>query len=513
MQFDIVGGSYQNKYISMNAQRTINFYIHKQLMEGETDKFQHSLQPTPGLLNLVDTTRTYLRGIFVARTLTKERCFVAADNYLYELLSNDTVTSLGQMSNMTSDSSTVYFACNSENQVMISNTSASYIFDMDTDTLTQITDTDFPANPTSLAYLQGYFIVAAGGRVYYSDLLNGLSWNASSFFTPSAYADKTIAAVVWRDDIHCFGTESIEIYINDGSSPFSKQDRSTINVGLVSVDSLKVFHDGIIFLGRMNKGETKVYFYNGQTCTPLSPFSVDWGMNESAAVTSSDTPVLWNNLNTYFWNNWTVAYNNGIISFDDTYAELQYSKDGHIFYYLTVPYTSTTYVFDILTQEWTERQSLNPNNNEQDVFRGKHMTNFLNRNIFTDIYTGKLMRESFSIATELDSQITRTRISAINSKDKKYISIYDFELDMTLGVGLIATPATAANVKFYYSRNGGNTYSAVSNLSTGTSGQFTARPRLTKLGTARDWVFKLVVTDAANLAINSSFITGMVGTY
>jgi hypothetical protein len=438
--------------------------------------------------------------------LTYERCFVVADNYLYEISEDGTATSLGQMSVMTNDSTPVYMAVNLNDQVMVCHSSASYIFQMGAETLTQIVDADFPANPTYLSYSQGYFFVTAGGRVYYSNLNSGTAWTATDLFTPTAYADATVAAVVWRDDIHCFGTETIEIYINDGVTPFIRQDRSTINIGVVSVDTIRVFHEGIIFLGKARNGQKNVYYYNGQTCTVISSPSIAWAINNPVALAGT----TWENLLTYTWDMWFDAWG---LNENNSYAEIQYSKDGHIFYYLTIPGLNTTYVFDMIVQEWVERQSAEPTSLQQKEFRGVSMVNFKGTNLWTDKYTGKVLYEDFTVATENSNAITRTRISKFFNEEKHNLSIFSFELDCTTGVGLIGTPATTANIALYYSRDGGNTYQTPVNLSTGAVNVFTQRPRVNKLGTARDWVFKLVVTDAANLAISQAIINGTTNTY
>jgi hypothetical protein len=191
----------------------------------------------------------------------------------------------------------------------------------------------------------------------------------------------------------------------------------------------------------------------------------------------------------------------------------KYSKDGHIFYYLTIQPLNTTYVFDMTSQEWVERQSLLTDTSLQKQFRGKSLVNFNGMNLWTDTQSGKILKEDFETLTEDGNAITRTRISKFFSNEKKNISVYSFELDCTTGVGLSSTPATAANLSFYYSRNGGNSYSNAITLSTGASGSYIQRPRTHKLGTARDWVFKLVQTDTADLAINSAIVNGIVDKY
>jgi hypothetical protein len=509
MQFDIVGGSYENKYISVNAQKTINWYIHKQILKGAEEKYGSSLQPFPGLVEFCDTSISNLRKHFVARTVNYTRYFIVADNVLYEADVDGNLTNRGTMTDMSTDANPVYMAVNGNEQLLIVEASASYWLDLATNVLTKVTDADFPSNPTYMSYGQGYFFVTAGGRVYYSDLNSAANWTGSSVFTPTAQADKTLAAVFWRDDVHCFSNETIEIYINDGSTPFVKQDRSTINVGIFSVDTISVFHEGIIFVGQSRNGQKKVYYYNGQTVAPISDSNIDWAINNPTAL-SGTMSVAWEELNDLTWDQW---YDQWGITENDAYSEIQYSKDGHIFYYLTIQPLNTTYVFDMTSQEWVERQSLLTDTSLQKQFRGKSLVNFNGMNLWTDTQSGKILKEDFETLTEDGNAITRTRISKFFSNEKKNISVYSFELDCTTGVGLSSTPATAANLSFYYSRNGGNSYSNAITLSTGASGSYIQRPRTHKLGTARDWVFKLVQTDTADLAINSAIVNGIVDKY
>jgi hypothetical protein len=528
MRINIVGGSYQNKYSSVNTHRCINWYIHKDLIEGETAKYKTALLPFPGLTSFCDTTKTYLRKIFVARTLTYTRCFVVADNTLYELDSAGTKTSRGTLTDLTNDSTPVYMEVNSANQIMIAHSSASYIFDMSTNTLTKITDGDFPGSVTYLSYTTGYFFVCSGGRVYYSNLNDGLSWTATDVFTPIAAADNTLAVVIWKDELHCFGTETIEVYINDGTSPFSKQPRTTINIGLVSVDTLQTTEQGILFLGKSRKGQLEVYFYDGVTCNPISPLSTVWNINNIATVTSNPTYAS----NGDNWESVTTDYEDYTDYYDGTaigttslvswspvtsptsaYADIQYTKNGNVLYYLTIPSLHTTYVFDLMTKEWVERQSLNPNNSLQQEFRGKHMINFEGQNLITDLYSGVVYIEDYTSVTENGTAITRTLVSQIVSNEKKNISFYDFELETNAGIGLKATPNTEATFSLYISKDGGYTYGNAITLTTGASGEYLKRCRVNKLGTARDWVFKIVLTDQADVMIQEALVHGVVDTY
>lgn len=482
MLIDIIGGSYKNRYLAVNPSRTINWLPVTDLSGNEKNKYKMELFATPGLASFSDTTKTNLRAIFTARTLVEERCFVVADNFLYEISSAGTATSRGQMTNITNDATPCWMAVNGNRELIVVHGSASYILALGTNTLTQITDVDYPSTPTSLTYMDGYFIICAGGRIYYSNLNDGFSWTGSDVLTPTSKADNTLAAICWRDDIVAFGSETIETYINDGT-PFIKAPRSTANIGLVDTNTLVAFHNGIVFLGKARGGEAAVYVYDGQQVLQISPFSVTWQINNLTPPISSSTGFV------------------------------EYTKDGHWLYYLTIPALSTTYVYDFLTSEWHERQSYNPNTTNQAQFRGKYHTNFSGMNLFADIYTGKVLKEDYTIATENSNAITRTRISQVFAQEQKYLSIYSVQIDANTGTGLIATPSTAPNLAFSYSKDGGNTFGTATNLGLGASGSYNVRAKFNKLGTARNWAIKLVVTDAADVMIQQAIVNGVLGVF
>ena len=131
---------------------------------------------------------------------------------------------------------------------MIQDPLAGYIFDLTTNTLTQITDIDYPTG-TTLYYPDGYFIISDGeGRVTFSDLNDGFDWPGDNFFTPTYKPDKVKAIKASREEIYCFGDETIEVYINDGDTPFIRQSRTSMYYGLTARDSIATHQAGVFFL-------------------------------------------------------------------------------------------------------------------------------------------------------------------------------------------------------------------------------------------------------------------------
>lgn len=486
---DILGPTAPQRFVDWNNQRTINWYPVLEA-KGEKDKTQSALFPRPGLSSFATPTGSVVRGLFTAKTLTSERCFAVVDTTLYEITSDGTATSLGSLSNLLSGSSSrVNMEVNGNGEVFIQDTAGAYVFDMDTDTLTAVTDADYPGGST-VTFTDGYFVIADNNhRVSFSELNNGLSWSALDVFTPTFKADPVRAVVAYREELYCFGAETIEIYINDGSSPFSRQARSSIYYGLKAPQSLAVWHGGCAFVGSSRFGETQIYSLNPDyTIAPIS------------------TPAICNFINS----------KGADLSNCEGYIE--YSKDGHIFYVLHVPNLETTLVYDFTTQQWHERRSKRPypdvdGESKQDMFRGKVYTNFKGMNLYGDRYSGTIFKEDYDTYLDGTEAITRLRRGPVFNKELTYISVYELELDLNSGFGATTGQGTDPILQFRYSMDGGNTFEPEEYIQLGRLGVYDYRVKINKLGTARNWVIEFSMTDPVPVAIMQARASGVFGSW
>lgn len=488
MKIDLVGGSYQQKYTAYNASRCINWYPVTST-QTEKNKSPTALFPYPGLTLFTLLAGRYNRGIFTARTHNyPSRSFAVVDNILYEILPNMTSIVRGTMLNLGIGSTKIYMTCDQNDEVGIFGYQASYVFNMQTNTLTQITSAQFPGLISYATFVDGYTVVVSNGAVYYN-LNNNLQggWLLTQTFSPTMTNAPVIAALVLREEIYCFTSLATEIYYNNGT-PYTRMPRSTILIGLLAKDSICVVNDGFVFLGKNEKGETNVFVFDGYyTCTLTSPFSVNW------------------------------ALNNAPPSLDSAHAIIQYTKDGHILYHLTVPGVGT-YVYDLLTQMWSERQSLNPVNNSDGTttilpFRGIHLTNFAGYNLLADSESGAIFKEDYANQTENGITIIRTRISQTFVQDYKNIDVSNFQLDCNTGAGSLSGQGSNPVIQISVSGDGGYNFKNPRNMSLGVQGNHLYRARKRKLGTQRTWVLKMVLSDPIDLMIQNAVAEGTVSAY
>lgn len=488
MIIDLIGGTYEQKFKDWNCQRTINWYpvVSK---DEEKNKTKIALFPRPGLTTFASASGNCVRGLFTARTLTSERCFAVIDTSLYEIHYDGSATFISSLDGLISGTKTkVYMEINNNNEMMIQDPAAGYIFDLNNDTLARITDEDYPGGKT-LAYSDGYFIISDNnGRVSFCELGSGLDWDGFNFFTPSFKPDAVRAVVTFREEIYCFGDSTIEVYINDGETPFIRQSRTSIYYGLTAPHSVAAWHGGVFFLGKSVNGGNDVYMMG--TNYALNPIS--------------STPSISAKINEY--------------TNEDAEGFVECTRDGHIFYHLHLPSAGTTLVYDMTTNMWHERQSQRPfadadGTNPQDVYRGKCFTQFKGMNLLGDWYSGKIFKEDDNAVTD-DGYIRKLRrIGPVLHNELKYISVYSLELDMNSGFGTTIGQGSDPTMMFRCSLDGGNTFEPEQMHKLGKIGNYDYKVEIRKLGTSRNWVVDFSISDPVNIIIMQAVMNGSVGSW
>ena len=491
MQIDLLGGSYEHRYKDWNSQRTINWTpTITDSKSQEKNKSQMALIPRPGLSTFSDTLdNTSVRGLFTARTLTQERCFAVIGTTLWEIFYDGSKSSIGALTGMSTGSiSKVYMAVNGNSQLMLLDALAGYIFDMLTNTLTRITDIDFPGG-TTLDYADGYFIISDNnGRVSFSALNDGTSWAGFNFFTPTFKPDRVRAIRAYREEIYCWGDETIEVYINDGTTPFVRQSRTSMYYGLTARDSIAVHHSGVFFLGKSPTGGSEVYILG--TDYSLSPIS---------------SPAISQRLNTQ--------------ENADAEGFVLSTKDGHILYHLHLPALNTTLVYDVTTGMWHERMSEKPSgtsdgSKQQDMYRGRLSTTFKGMNLFGDWHSGKIFKEDPTVSTDDGLVRLCKRTSSVFQSEQKYISVYSLELDVNSGLANSNVTATGqGTMMLSYSIDGGNTFEPEEIFSLGNLGEYDYRVQTRNLGTSRNWVIAIAISDPIDIVIMQANVHGAYGAF
>ena len=476
MIIDLLGGTYEQRFKEWNSQRTINWYP-KISAEQEKNKTKISLVPRPGLSQFTDLSGNIVRGIYTARTLGNERCFAVKDKTLYEIHYDGSSTNRGSLSDM-AERTKVYMGTNNNNELIIQDPLAAYVLDLSDNSFEKVTDEDYP-NGNTLDYADGYFVISGNdGRVWFSNLGEATAWDGTNFFTPSFKADKVKAVVAFKEEVYCFGDETIEIYINDGSTPFIRQSRTSIYYGLTARDSIATWQGGVFFLGKGSTGGSEVYMMaNNYSLKPLS------------------TPAISQMINKY--------------TNEDAEGYVLSTKDGHTIYHLHLPALKTTLAYDLATGLWHERQSQRPypdvdGTYQQDMYRGRVHTSFKGMNLFGDWHSGKIFKEDLTVSTDDGNIRVLERISPVFHKELKYISVYELELDVN------STTTEDQVMIMKWSINGGSTFEPEQFM---ILSDYEQRLKIDKLGTARNWVISFKVTDPVDITVMQARVRGAYGSW
>jgi len=100
----------------------------------------------------------------------------------------------------------------------------SIVYGTPTGAAAYLTDPDAPTGVTHLDYIDGYILAInpSTNRFYWSDVNAGTSWNSLSFASAAGSPDLVCSLKVLNREVYLFGQRSIEIWENDGSTPFAR---------------------------------------------------------------------------------------------------------------------------------------------------------------------------------------------------------------------------------------------------------------------------------------------------
>lgn len=171
VDFELVGSYNNQRYPSINAERTINLF---EYVDADSKK-PKVLLPTSGL----EDKEVFFPGIagpIRAQFVFKDFMYFVAGTEVYRLDNLFIVTHINPVP-LTTTVSYVGIDANTF-QIIFVDGAHGYIYDTETLLFEQITDTSFPANPIDVTYLDGFFVVAHGGTNQFqlSEFNQGLIW-------------------------------------------------------------------------------------------------------------------------------------------------------------------------------------------------------------------------------------------------------------------------------------------------------------------------------------------------
>jgi len=459
VRLPLVGGTYQDRTINFNQERTVNLYA--VISGSHTSENKYKLIGTPGrelFINPEPDSGFGGRGMHVT---SDDRWFFVSGNTLFETDSFSlTATNRG---NLNTFSGVVKMADNGTQLIIVDGTNG-YIFNLSLNTLTQITDVNFPNGAKEVVYKDTYFITVApnSGVIHISENNDGTTWSAD-LASVESNPDIVLGITTVGNEVLFFGSKTIEPWYNSGNPdfPLERVSSGIIDIGTRSRNSVAKIGNSVFFLGSNKDGYNVVYQLDGGQLSPVSDNAIEYQLNQSSYLTEA------------------IAYT--------------YQEDGSYFYILSIEDLDKTFAYDITTKLWHERASTNT-----DGTFSRHKSSFhafwRGKNYVLDSSNNAIYRLGLDIGDDDGEIINRRRDLPVISSEGKWISFNRFELEIQPGIGTEVDGdgnESAPNIGLVISKDGGYTWGNELVRSAGMRGNYNTRVIWRNMGRSRSWVFSL----------------------
>jgi hypothetical protein len=441
--------------VSADAQRTVNWYPEK--VESGQGKANVVLYPTPGLIPFATLPTGPVRGLLYEAG----KVYAVAGARVYTVTSAGVVVDLGPVAN---DGGAATLCTNgvAGHQVFITSAGKGYIVDTISGVLTPVTLLG-PTN--SGTYIDGYFVAFLSTGFQISELLNGLVWPGLDVAQRSEGSDPIVQGLQNHREIWVWGELTTEVWYNAGSAsfPFAPIPGVFIEVGCGAQSSVARFDHQVAWIAQNRDGDRMAVLAAQYVPQRISTHAVEMA-----------------------WRRYTTIRD--AIGF-------VYQDDGHTFYQVTFPSAGTTWVFDGATQLWHERAYWNGVTGEFEASRVRAHTRAFERHIVGDRATGELYDYSLLAGTDDGDTIRRMRRTPHLSRENKRTFFSRAEIDLEAGLGLAVGQGVNPQVMLRWSDDRAHTWSSEWWTSAGRMGQYMARAYWVRIGSSRDRVIEVTVSD------------------
>ena len=441
---------------NVSSQQRTNLYTE---IDEDPETTTIHLYPTPGTVLSLSLGSEPSRGF---RAIGNFR-YIVNRNSLYKVANDNTFTNVGTLLTSTGR---VSMSDNGTQLIIVDGTAGApgggYIYNMNTLVFAQITDVDFPGGDT-VDFLNGYFIVNKpnSGEFWISALYDGLVWDVLDFATAESNPDNLVAIQVNNGQLILYGDKTTEFWGDSGALdfPFARIGAAAVEWGLAARWSLVKFIDAVIFLGKNRLGAVQVFVMDQGVAVPVSTPNIDYLFSQYAKTSS-------------------VADATG----------LSYMISGHPMYQINFPSINVSWCFDGKSKEWHQLKT----------GTGRHVAeiqyNHLDTSYVTSYLDGSLYRFDDTVYSD-NGQLISREIVTRHQLTGNWSVLDELWLEMEAGVGLTIGQGSDPVIMMQYSKDGGHVWSQEIWVPFGKIGEYSRRAVWRKLGRARDWLFRFVITD------------------
>ncbi len=449
----------------VTAKYLLNLYA-EQRPQGE--KSMIVAYGTPGETLFLDLGATPFRGGIEFEP--GNVAYVVHRGILWEVNNASVATNRGMLNTSTGR---VSMAHNGTQIMMVDGTNG-YIYNTATTVFAQITDGDFPANPTTVTFLAGRFVVSFVGssRFYESDAYNGLSWDALRFANAETSPDPIVSMWSSNGQLIPLGDLTTEYWGLSGTLDFSfaPLQGTATEWGLAARWSIAKFDNTMACLIKNRMGQVMVAKLSGYLPEKISTPDLDAIINGYSATSDA------------------TAYS--------------YMLGGHPMYVISFPSAGKSWLYDGSTGFWSPLKSFGSTRHN-----GEFALTLLGRTLVADSTDGKLYELTATSLTDNGASIEREIVGeTLANPDGSFIEVDCLRVDMEVGVGLTSGQGSNPQIGLSISRDNGKTWGPQMWRDMGKIGEYKTRVEWRRLGSPRQFTPKITVTDPVPVVFVSACI-------
>lgn len=318
-------------------------------------------------------------------------------------------------------------------------------------------------------FLDGYFIISIpNSKTFaFSHPWDGLQWSPLDQSVKEGYPDNIAAVFSDHEELWVFGDHySTEIWRNEGAADapggFVRDPGGFIHCGCVAPWSMCSVAQGLHFLGGDTDGRTVAYRAQGFQPVRISTHAVE-----------------------QIWNTYSAVW--------DAYA-YTYTEQGHFFWVLNFQTANATWVYDATTQLWHERMYGSTGNRH----KGRCHAYVWGTHFIGAWDSGIIYKQSMSYYDDAGAPILRTRVAPHVSNEELNIFHHRFQLDCEI-------TSILPNFSLSWSDDDGNSFNTPRTRAPSVLGN-RGRVIYSRLGHARDRIYKVTTTSAVKIAITDAYL-------
>lgn len=455
----VFGLGFQSKSPNVTSQKRINLYLE---ISEDGDKTNVVAYGTPGLTLYSNLGDTPCRGAYAIG----DYLYVVHRGTFYRIDNAGVATSKGTLLTTSGRVSIEY----NGTQIMIVDGTYGYIYNIAAGTVTQITDPDFPG-ADNVTFNDGYFIVNKpnSGQFFISGSYDGLTWDALDYATAESNPDNLVRAIADHGELIPMGEVSTEFWTNSGGLDFPySRTGAAVEWGLAARWSLAKFDNSLIWLAKNRMGEVQVVRLNGYTPQRVSNFDIETIFNSYGGISDA--------------------------------TGFSYLLNGHPFYQINFTSANASWLYDGASNCWSELKS------GTGRHRAEIATNYLNRTVVCDYANGNIYNLDSDAYTDNGDMIVSELVTKHVFASLERYTISELQVDLEAGVGLATGQGSDPQIMLQISKDGGHTWGAERWVSMGKIGQYTRRARWSRLGQARNWTFRLRISDPVKRVLLGAYI-------